>query len=82
VSANALFLLVGTVGTFFGFADNSFEERQAATCPFQKTFAKVREMYQPIGKGIKIHKRIMYALPDFKSVCKFKRIWCSAVKHL
>jgi hypothetical protein len=57
------------VDTFLGFANNSFEERQAATCPFSKDF------YENPGnvstkrkKGIKIHKRIVHALPVFKRV--------------
>jgi hypothetical protein len=33
---------------------------------FQKSFAKIREMYQPRKKGIKIHKRIVHAPPVFK----------------
>jgi hypothetical protein len=42
------------VDAFLGFAQNSFEERQAAACRFSKEFCESRELYQPIGrKGLK-----------------------------
>jgi hypothetical protein len=42
------------VNTFHGFTQNSSEERQAATvlATFQKNFAKIWEMYEPIGRKI------------------------------
>jgi hypothetical protein len=38
------------VNTFLGFAQNSFEELQAATCRFSKEFSKSREKYEQIGR--------------------------------
>jgi ABC-type Fe3+-hydroxamate transport system substrate-binding protein len=40
------------VDTFLRFGQNSFEEQQAATvlAAFQKSFAQIREKYEPIGR--------------------------------
>jgi hypothetical protein len=65
-SANALFLLVDT---FLGFAQNSFEERQAAACRFSKEFCgNPGNVLTNRKEGIKFQKRIVKALPVFKRV--------------
>jgi hypothetical protein len=54
-SAISLFLLVNT---FLVFAQNSCEMWQAATTCFQKSFAKILEMCQPIRiKGLKLKRK-------------------------
>jgi hypothetical protein len=42
-----LFLLVDT---FLRFVQDSFEKREEATRHFSKSFVKMLEMYQPIGR--------------------------------
>jgi hypothetical protein len=63
------------VDGFLGFAQNSFEKRQAATCRFSKEF------YENPGnvltnrkEGIKIQKRIVNALPVFKRVMYIQKL--------
>jgi hypothetical protein len=62
----ALFLLVDT---FLGFAQNSSEERQSATCRFPKEFCEnPGNVSTNRKKEINIHMRIVHALPIFKRV--------------
>jgi hypothetical protein len=57
------------VDTFLGFAHNSFEEQQAATCLASKEFCKnMGKLSINRKKGIKIHKIIVLVLPVFKTV--------------
>jgi hypothetical protein len=57
------------VDTFLGFALNSSEEQQADICRFSKEFGEnPGNVSTNRKKGIKIHKRIVHALPVFKRV--------------
>jgi hypothetical protein len=57
------------VDEFLGFAQNSFEKRQAATCRFSKEFCEnPGNVLTNRKEGIKIQKRIVNALPVFKRV--------------
>ncbi len=54
---------------FFDFAQNSSEERQAATCCFSKEFCEnLGNLLTNSKKEIKIQNRIVHALPEFKRV--------------
>jgi hypothetical protein len=54
---------------FFGFAQNSFEKQQAATCRFSKEFCEnPGNVLTNRKEGIKIEKRIVNSLPVFKRV--------------
>jgi hypothetical protein len=61
-----LFLLVDT---FLGFAQNSFEERQATSDTFQKSFAKIREKYQPKGRKRLKFKQNSACTPCLQKSC-------------
>jgi hypothetical protein len=62
---------------FYGFANNSFEKQQAATCRFSKEFSENPGKGLTNRKeGIKIQKRIVNALSVFKKVCKFESFLC------
>jgi hypothetical protein len=53
----------------YGFANNSFEKQQAATCRFSKEFSEnPGKVLTNRKEGIKIQKRIVNALPVFKKV--------------
>jgi hypothetical protein len=57
------------VDEFLGFADNSFEKGEAATCRFSKEFCKnLGNALTNRKEGNKIQKRIVNALPLFKRV--------------
>jgi hypothetical protein len=57
------------VDVFLGFTQNSFEKQQAATCHFSKEFCEnPGNVLTNTKEGIKIQKRIGYALPVFKRV--------------
>jgi hypothetical protein len=54
---------------FLGFAHNSFEKRQAATCCFSKEFSSnPGNVLTKRKEGIEIKKQIVNALPVFKRV--------------
>jgi hypothetical protein len=54
---------------FLGFAHNSFEKGNAATCRFSKEFCEnLGNVFTNRKEGIKIQKRIVNALPAFKRV--------------
>jgi hypothetical protein len=54
---------------FLGFAQNSFEQRQAATCRFSKEFCEnPGNVLTDRKEGIKIQKRIVNSLTVFKRV--------------
>jgi hypothetical protein len=62
------------VDTFLGFAQNSFEERQAATCRFSKEFcANPGNVLTNRKEGITFQKRIVKALPIFKRVLQIEK---------
>jgi hypothetical protein len=45
---------------------------------FQKSFVKIWEMYQPIGrKGLKFKREEVHAFPFFKRVLQIKKHRCS-----
>jgi hypothetical protein len=57
------------VDVFFGFAHNSFEKGNAATCRFSKEFwENPGNVITNRKEGIKIQKRIVNVLPVFKRV--------------
>jgi hypothetical protein len=57
------------VDVFLGFAQNSFEKRQAATCRFSKEFCEnPGNVLTNRKEGIKIQKRIVNSLTVFKRV--------------
>jgi hypothetical protein len=57
------------VDEFLGFAQNSFEKRQAATCRFSKELCEnPGNVLTNRKEGIKIQKRIVNALPVLKRV--------------
>jgi hypothetical protein len=57
------------VDVFLGFAQNSYEKQQAATCRFSKEFREnPGKILTNRKEGIKIQKRIVNALPVFKRV--------------
>jgi hypothetical protein len=59
--------------TFLGFAQNSSEEWQAATCHFSKEFCKnPGNVFANRKKDTKIQNRIVHALPVFKSFVNSK----------
>jgi hypothetical protein len=57
------------VDVFLGFAQNSIEKPQAATCRFSKEFCEnLGNVLTNSKEGVKIQKRIVNALPVFKRV--------------
>jgi hypothetical protein len=57
------------VNAFLGFTQNSFEKRLKATCLFSKRFCKnFGNVPSTRKRGITIQKRIVHALPLFRSV--------------
>jgi hypothetical protein len=57
------------VDVFLGFAHNSFEKQQAATCCFSKEFRESPgKIITNRKEGNKIQKRIVKALPVLKRV--------------
>jgi hypothetical protein len=57
------------VDVFLGFAQNSFEKQQAATCCFSQEFREnPGKILTDRKEGIKIQKRIVKALTVFKRV--------------
>jgi hypothetical protein len=61
--------LILLVDVFLGFAHNYYEKGKAATFRFSKEFCEnLGNVITNRKEGIKIQKRIVYALPVFKRV--------------